>query len=79
MRALPGEGGRFGHGPGNKPAQAAAAREALTFASLGREDLSASLTRGPRRTQTRVVPTCTAPVSRHCGRLTREGQEGAGC
>ena len=49
--------------PGNKPAQAAAALEAPTFASLGREDLSASLTSGPRRTRTRVVPTCTAPVA----------------
>ena len=49
--------------PGNKPAQAAAAFEAPTFASLGREDLSASLTSGPRRARTRVVPACTAPVT----------------
>lgn len=56
---LPGEGGIWsGHGPGNKPAQAPRPAQVSPNVpgSLGREDLSASLTRGPRRTQTRGGP-----------------------
>ena len=61
------------HGPGKRPVQEAAAREATSYSSLGREDASpTSVASPPPAGERRVVPPCTTRVLRHCGRLPRE-------